>query len=250
LESLEPRTLCYAYIILLWPSARDSEPIELFRRDICQGCDPETILARPVHLTLFYGFETDDIEPVAAGLRALARQTPPLQLDLSGVGTFGENTVYLKVVAGPRILELQARVAEIVRAARARVPGHPARRREIPVPPSAGEIENVRQWGSYYPYSPHITLARRLAPGEIDGMLREAEKAFAGLPDRILADRMSLAQIEAGFTMSETVEYFGLVAEDDTMQTAQSPEKRHLDVRDRADASSYGRAPREESSAG
>jgi len=73
-----------------------------------------------LHLTLFFLGETPDshIDPVAAGLREIGKESRPLSLTLSGMGLFRNirdpRVIWIGVAENPALVELQSRIADLL----------------------------------------------------------------------------------------------------------------------------------------
>lgn len=201
------------YIVLLWPQAADAEQIEVYRQEICRGCDVSHSLTWPAHLSLFYGIQTKDAGALVRGLGVIAAETPAFQVRVTGLGAFDQSLVYLKIAPCPRMLELQAKVRKMVKATGASAPGYPPTYKPVGGL-TAEERSNVEQWGSYYPFFPHITLARRLGAGQVEKVIEAGRRLSSLVPKSILIDRISIehlgscADMEVG--ASETLASFAL----------------------------------------
>ena len=201
-----------AYIILLWPSDEDAAAIERYRREVTAQAGVGLDLRWPVHLSLFYGIETEAPDLLSARLRAIAHGTPAPCLDLVEPGAFAESALYIGIRPCEDVLALQDKVREALRESGTLVPGYPKR------PASAGftpeESANIHQWGSWYSYSPHLTIGTLNEREKLDRTLACAAQLFSLLPPRIVADRMSLALTGDEWGVSETVESYNLMPPD------------------------------------
>lgn len=83
---------------------------DLLRR---RGSNP-ALEASP-HVSLKLGFKVPDLEPVAEWLERLAREIPPLELELRGLGRFDEGIVYVAVVPRPELELLRRRILRELR---------------------------------------------------------------------------------------------------------------------------------------
>ncbi|MDP2858539.1 MAG: 2'-5' RNA ligase family protein [Bacillota bacterium] len=198
-----------ACIILLWPSEEDAAAIERYRREVSAQAQATLTLKWPVHLSLFYGVEIETPELLSEKLRAIARSTHAPCLDLEAPGAFSESALYIRVRPCPEVLALQDRVREALHEAGAVTPGYPVRATETTVTPA--EAANIRQWGSYYPYLPHLTVGILSEREKLGRAMEVAAQLLSMLPSRIIADRMSLALIGDVWGVSETIESYNLI---------------------------------------
>ncbi|HEY0010448.1 MAG TPA: 2'-5' RNA ligase family protein [Candidatus Paceibacterota bacterium] len=101
----------------------------------------------PAHITLKPPFETDDLEPVIGKLTQVSAFVPQLPLKIRGFETFRQKTIYLDVPMTP---ELQQWGTELASECAGLVDG-----RAIPLP-----------------IKMHISVARKLAPGLYQRVMR------------------------------------------------------------------------------
>ncbi len=205
----EPEAL---YIILLWPSDEDAAAIECYTREVSAKAGVMLSLKWPVHLSLFYGIETEAPDLLSARLRAIAHGTPAPCLDLVEPGAFPESALYIKIRPCDEVLALQDKVREALRESGALVPGYP--KRPEPTQFTSEETANIRQWGSWYPYLPHLTIGMLSEPEKLGCTLASAAQLFSLLPPRIVTNRMSLALTGGEWGVSETVESYNLMPPD------------------------------------
>jgi 2'-5' RNA ligase len=179
--------------------------IDGFRKRICTDCDEKTLMWPP-HLTLFYGITVEDREPLLLLLRKLARETRSFPMEIDGLGSFGESVLYLKIKFSKEIALLQARVREIVGKTCDIQCDYGNYTKPDGTRLSPEEIESMKEWGSYYPFAPHMTLAQHLSPGQLGRVEALGARALPELPERLMAGYMSLAVFESDSPVSETIE--------------------------------------------
>jgi 2'-5' RNA ligase len=198
-----------ACIILLWPSADDARAIERYRQEVSVQAQVTLRLKWPVHLSLFYGVETETPDLLSAKLRSIARSTAAPCLDLQEPGVFSESAVYIRVRPSPEVLTLQDQVRDALGEVGAVTPGYPKRAPDVE--PAPEEAANIRQWGSHYRYLPHLTIGVLAEREKLGRAMQVAAQLFPTLPQRIVADRMSLALIGDEWGVSETIESYNLL---------------------------------------
>ena len=198
-----------ACIILLWPSEEDAAAMERYRREVSAKAQVTLSLKWPVHLSLFYGVEIETPELLSEKLRAIARGTHAPCLDLVAPGAFSESALHIRVRPCPEVLTLQDQVRDALRGVGAATPGYPVRAAEASVTPA--EAANIRQWGSYYAYLPHLTVGIVAEREKMGRTMEVASQLLSMLPSRIVADRMSLALIGDEWGVSETIESYNLM---------------------------------------
>ncbi len=110
------------------------------------------------------------------------------------------------------MLALQDKVRDALRESGAIVPGYPER--PVPAEFTAEETANIRQWGSWYPYLPHLTIGTLNEREKLGCTLASAAQLFPLLPPRIVSNRMSLALTGGEWGVSETVESYNLMPPD------------------------------------
>lgn len=195
------------YIVLLWPSKSDAQAIEQFRQKICDGSGAG-VYDWPAHMSLFYGIGLETPQALLAGLQSVAQSTPSFPLYISGIKSFEDRVIYFKIKQCRHIRLLQQKVSSLVRALGAETPGMP--RRLCAAPLTEDEKKNINQWGSYYPFVPHITLARGLAPDEAARCISAGQGWRSIVPRRIMADRISCSLFWEGAGFPESLEIFHL----------------------------------------
>jgi 2'-5' RNA ligase len=125
-----------------------------------------TLLLEP-HVTLKQPFDATDITAHEKYVEQLARETPPFELVLRGLGVFeGDGVLFLEVEQDPRLLALQRRILH-----------------ELELDPAEYESGHPR------PYYFHATIATALAPTDLE----QARRRHAETPEfRFPIDRLGL----------------------------------------------------------
>jgi 2'-5' RNA ligase len=92
----------------------DSLVIDELRKKLAVTFSVQEALKSPPHLTLFYPFETDDIQGVEPALADIARSIPPFLLDVVGFRSFDEAVWFLDVEQRPELHALKTRIVDAI----------------------------------------------------------------------------------------------------------------------------------------
>ncbi len=159
-------------------------------------------------MSLFYGIRVSRPQALLAGLGQIASSTPVFNLYISRLASFERRIIYLRIRRCREMMQLQRKVRELAQAIGADLPGLP--KRYDAEPPSAVELKNIRQWGSYHSFVPHITLANNLEPDEHRRACEVGQELFSGLDRHVLADEITCSLFSEHSGFPEKLESFKL----------------------------------------
>ncbi|WP_404451791.1 YjcG family protein [Virgibacillus necropolis] len=155
------------YGIVIFPS----KPVQDKANALRKRYDPHYSLIPP-HITIKEAFEADDetIHKLIPDLRAIAKETSPLTINVNKVSTFAPvtNTIYMKVEASQEIVHLFEKL-------------------------QSGKFPDNKE----YAFVPHITIAQKLSDQEYADVYGSLQMKDTQLEDQI--DRFQLMyQLENG----------------------------------------------------
>lgn len=96
------------YLIVTLIKGEAKKVIEGLISEVSQKFEVHEVvnLGAPPHLTLKYGFETENIEEVETVLSNFCSEHQPFPYKLQGFGSFDHNTLFVKVIASKEIESL------------------------------------------------------------------------------------------------------------------------------------------------